>query len=344
MPFVFCFFCFFLIILFYDKKLKDTAVSQPHGVNTQTTYTRDRYFYSSYIIIIQPFNPYQIHKGLVSFTGFADARVPPCELIYYSAADKTFQNGDPRGGGQNANDVLPDGWTEDTDIDGDSYWVDWNSDTLTYDDPRLVLKPKKSEVLAATVGATKAKEHDQPAAKPRTLKRRSSVRAALQLPTDSEYATWKIGAKETMAFSLLNMNVVDRAELPGEVINKKMNRHLDILPNPRTRVILPVPFGKGTFATLTPPHPDCICFVVFDKLGDPQSGATLPCVWVVEGAAAWVCPNQGLTIPPASAGCHVPIRRRQNKAGVTPPHHLSYPLGVGSTTAHVMLTCAILPV
>ena len=66
---------------------------------------------------------------------------------------------------------------------------------LTYDDPRLILKPKKSEVLTATVGATKEKEHDNPAAKPRTLKRRSSVRAALQLPVDSEYATWKIGAK-----------------------------------------------------------------------------------------------------------------------------------------------------
>ena len=88
------------------------------------------------------------------------------------------------------------------------------------------------------------KEHDQPAAKPRTLKRRSSVRDALQLPTESDYSTWKIGAKETMAFSLLSMNVVDRADLPGEVVNKRMNRHLDILPNPRTRVILPAPVGK----------------------------------------------------------------------------------------------------
>jgi len=191
---------------------------------------------------------YQLVR-LTSVSGFTDARVPPCEFVFYSTADRSFQNGDPRAGSgtaQNGNNVLPDGWTEDTDIDGDSYWVDWNSDMLTYDDPRAIIKPKKSDVLTATVGASKMKEHDQPAAKPRTLKRRSSIRAALQLPTDSDYSTWKIGAKETMAFSLLSMNVVDRADLPGEVVHKRMNRHLDILPNPRTRVILPVPAGKGS--------------------------------------------------------------------------------------------------
>lgn len=47
---------------------------------------------------------------------------------------------------------------------------------------------------------------------------------------------WYVGKKDKAKFGSLRVRVVKKGELPSEVWNKKLNRHLDIMPNPRTIV------------------------------------------------------------------------------------------------------------
>ena len=45
-----------------------------------------------------------------------------------------------------------------------------------------------------------------------------------------------VGKKDKAKFAGLRVRVVKKGELPDDVWNKRLNRHLDIMPNPRTTV------------------------------------------------------------------------------------------------------------
>lgn len=54
---------------------------------------------------------------------------------------------------------------------------------------------------------------------------------------DGDITNWRILEKKTTDYSQLDQNVVPKGMLPDDVWNKVLNRHLDIMPNPRTRVV-----------------------------------------------------------------------------------------------------------
>ena len=61
---------------------------------------------------------------------------------------------------------LPAGWTEQTDADGDPFWVNHNTLSCTYDDPRVFPAPKPSRYLELMEnvirGRNKARNHHNP--------------------------------------------------------------------------------------------------------------------------------------------------------------------------------------
>lgn len=57
--------------------------------------------------------------------------------------------------------------------------------------------------------------------------------------------SWKIAPVDTDAFKRISQNVQPKEAVPADVCNKKFNRHLDVLPNPRTRVEVPMTQTEG---------------------------------------------------------------------------------------------------
>eukprot|EP00054_Salpingoeca_dolichothecata_P014954 m.85200 g.85200 ORF g.85200 m.85200 type:complete len:633 (-) comp21251_c0_seq2:242-2140(-) len=139
------------------------------------------------------------------------------QIAYQNTAENMFQTADPRPASDDYN--LPDGWSMAYDVDGDVYYIDHNSKTTTYDDPRLVSEVVASKVLAAT--------H-----RPRSQNARASKKKK------EKGKPWKISENSFSKFKALDNNLTMPEEIPECVRNKKHNRYMDILPNPKTRVPL----------------------------------------------------------------------------------------------------------
>lgn len=67
---------------------------------------------------------------------------------------------------------------------------------------------------------------------------RSLDLARARAPCPCEQVTWKLPKQQTKAFEELSRRLTKREDLPAEVWNKQLNRHLDIMPTKQTRVLL----------------------------------------------------------------------------------------------------------
>eukprot|EP00043_Microstomoeca_roanoka_P007671 m.74047 g.74047 ORF g.74047 m.74047 type:complete len:642 (-) comp13924_c2_seq1:319-2244(-) len=141
-------------------------------------------------------------------------------ILYRNSADHAIQEADPRP--NDVEDELPAGWTKETDLEGDQFFYDHDTGIATYDDPRYVEDPQPCVALQALLSARAARrksqfEKDAPSKK-----------------------TWVIGAKDVKAFEAIDNYLTQVEEIPEAVRNKKHNRYMDILPNPRTAITLPM--------------------------------------------------------------------------------------------------------
>lgn len=114
---------------------------------------------------------------------------------------------------------------------------------LTYDDPRVVHACKASNALETHVGVgSLVRGVHLPANEPPLSRgRRMSFKSLLARPNQTSAAAvaFRIGPNVVASYELLDDNLTKKSELPCEARTKVMNRHLDVLPNPRTRVVLP---------------------------------------------------------------------------------------------------------
>eukprot|EP00051_Salpingoeca_urceolata_P033867 m.22546 g.22546 ORF g.22546 m.22546 type:complete len:584 (+) comp6858_c0_seq2:548-2299(+) len=131
-------------------------------------------------------------------------------VVFRHLEQKIVQQSDPRPPPDDK--ILPEGWTQEFDEDGDPYYVDHNSLFATYDDPRTISVPLPSKVLSVH--------------KPKT---RTSIKSK---------KTWKLGPRDLDTFSKMDNYLTMPEEIPECVRNKKYNRYMDILPNPKTAVPL----------------------------------------------------------------------------------------------------------
>ncbi|EGD81502.1 hypothetical protein PTSG_02219 [Salpingoeca rosetta] len=118
---------------------------------------------------------------------------------------------------------LPSGWRMMFDEDGDVFYVDDNSGTRTYDDPRLLctaFKETEAERLAEM-----QERADRRSRKP-------------SLAPEQLQEAWEICKVDHARFNALKQHLTTRDRLPAEVTGKGLNRYINILPNPRTRVRL----------------------------------------------------------------------------------------------------------
>eukprot|EP01147_Barroeca_monosierra_P010372 gene10372-2505_t len=125
-------------------------------------------------------------------------------IVYRNLVDHAIQEADPRP--ENSEDILPEGWRKQLDHDGDFQKFYGRSCQLNY-----VFKVNKQNV-----------------------RRRKSV---FQANTVSE-KTWVIGPPDIKAFDAIDNYLTPVEDIPEAVRNKKHNRYMDILPNPRTAVKL----------------------------------------------------------------------------------------------------------
>lgn len=121
---------------------------------------------------------------------------------------------------------LPIGWTTAHDSDGDIYFVNHNMNITTYEDPRIFPNPRQSAAL------------------PRLrLKAATLTKAREQTSVAKSKSGWHIGPCDKVAYTFLDDNLTEPEELPEYARGKYLNRYIDILPNPATRVKLPARVG-----------------------------------------------------------------------------------------------------
>jgi len=152
-------------------------------------------------------------------------------LLYRNIKEHTIQEADPRP--NDAEMELPEGWTNETDPDGDAFFFDHNTNFATYDDPRLVDQPQPAENLTDFV-------QKRIAARPRTSMFKVSKEGSAKVKA------WSIGARDVKKFEGIDNHLASVSEIPAPVRNKTHNRYMDILPNPKTRVPLSEQPGDPT--------------------------------------------------------------------------------------------------
>eukprot|EP00055_Hartaetosiga_balthica_P001006 m.138003 g.138003 ORF g.138003 m.138003 type:complete len:601 (-) comp12910_c0_seq1:117-1919(-) len=146
------------------------------------------------------------------------------DILYRRLADNALQMADPRPVAVEKD--LPEGWTEEVDSEGDTFFYDHNNTLATYDDPRLVAEPQQSVQLAAIVSAR--------------FKRKRKGSRFLVPSNEAPKKAWVIGPCDKTAFDEIDNNLTTIEEIPACVRNKRHNRYLDILPNPKTAIKLPI--------------------------------------------------------------------------------------------------------
>lgn len=109
---------------------------------------------------------------------------------------------------------LPAGWKEELDEEGDRYFVFKSKKVASYEDPRDVQSPTRSEVLTELLWP--------PA------------------PLKEEPLPWKIGPCKPSLYATMDKCKEHPSVVIEEVRNNQYNRYMDMLPNPRTKVVLPV--------------------------------------------------------------------------------------------------------
>lgn len=117
---------------------------------------------------------------------------------------------------------LPSGWRMAFDEDGDVFYIDDNSGLRTYDDPRFLctnFKETEAERLA---------EREEG----------GSDSCGSSATTDELDESWKIAKIDHSRFNALKQHLTAPARLPRDVTGKALNRYINILPNPSTRVVL----------------------------------------------------------------------------------------------------------
>ena len=147
----------------------------------------------------------------------ADAdNTPAPTLWYYNFEYGTLQAADPRPPPEDA-DPLPSGWRKGFDPDGDIFYIDDNSDIMTYDDPRLIDQPTPSQAL------------------------RLQLRKGLnrkRMGSRKSKTVWKLAALDVPKFAALDNVLSYPRDIPECVRNKTYNRYMDIIPNPASAVKL----------------------------------------------------------------------------------------------------------
>eukprot|EP00038_Savillea_parva_P006576 m.164608 g.164608 ORF g.164608 m.164608 type:complete len:723 (+) comp12447_c0_seq1:54-2222(+) len=145
--------------------------------------------------------------------------------LYLNTADTRIQRSDPRPEPEDEDGPLPAGWEKCLD-EGEAYFHNLNTSVLTYDDPRHVVNPTPSQYLTAKYSHNPFfNQGDVQAGKP---------------TTDPQQGLLKIGPCDMVAFADLDDNLTWEDEIPECVRSKVYNRYMDILPEPKTRVPLPM--------------------------------------------------------------------------------------------------------
>eukprot|EP00045_Choanoeca_perplexa_P007133 m.63012 g.63012 ORF g.63012 m.63012 type:complete len:587 (-) comp13946_c0_seq1:92-1852(-) len=144
-------------------------------------------------------------------------------LLYHNVTNGSTHKEDPRQSELLGGDPLPDGWTLGFDADGDMFFIDHNSGTTTYDDPRMVCV----EVVSSSA---------ERIAEQATSTRTDELHSAM--PATESTTVWKIAKIQLSKFNELPQYLTSKDKLPAEVVGKNINRYINILPNPRTRVRL----------------------------------------------------------------------------------------------------------
>lgn len=149
-------------------------------------------------------------------------------VFFRNLAEKILQKADPRPDPnaveEDDENALPEGWSEEFDADGDKYFIDHNTGMCTYDDPRLVPNPVPS---AALTPSNRRASHVSIASHGNIVSQKKA-----------KGKDWHLGPRDVEAYSDLEDNLTTKAEIPECVRNKRHNRYMDILPNPRTAVRL----------------------------------------------------------------------------------------------------------
>eukprot|EP00035_Acanthoeca_spectabilis_P014701 m.285279 g.285279 ORF g.285279 m.285279 type:complete len:738 (+) comp16200_c2_seq1:85-2298(+) len=154
--------------------------------------------------------------------------------IYVNSADTRIQRSDPRPPPEDEEGPLPAGWEKCSD-EGEAYYHNLNTDVLTYDDPRVVVNPHPSQYL-------EAKYQNNPFLNMAAGDKFGTIHPKDRTPStkDLKQKVWNIGPCDMVAFADLDDNLTWEDEIPECVRSKVYNRYMDILPNPKTRVPLPV--------------------------------------------------------------------------------------------------------
>jgi len=154
--------------------------------------------------------------------------------IYVNTADTRIQRSDPRPPPEDAEGPLPAGWEKCEDAD-EVYFHNLNTDVLTFDDPRHVVNPTPSQYLQQKYQSNpffSQAEGSKFGTLPRQARKGSK--------RDEPQKIWNIGPCDMLAFADLDDNLTWEDEIPECVRSKVYNRYMDILPNPKTRVNLPI--------------------------------------------------------------------------------------------------------
>ena len=114
--------------------------------------------------------------------------------------------------------ALPAGWREEADEEGDRFFVHASGQVASYEDPRDVATPTPSEALSQMLWPP-------------------------PLPKE-EPLPWKIGGCKPEVYSTMDKCKEHPSVVIDEVRNNEYNRYMDMLPNPRTKVVLPIIIGQ----------------------------------------------------------------------------------------------------
>eukprot|EP00039_Didymoeca_costata_P005445 m.81726 g.81726 ORF g.81726 m.81726 type:complete len:787 (-) comp12823_c0_seq3:2505-4865(-) len=163
--------------------------------------------------------PMNIPNGWFSVLHVYPGKPPAVDLKYQSSEDGTVQSASPLEE-ISTEESLPGVWKEEYDDDGDPYYFNIDLCFASYDDPRIVDHPVRSEVLDVAF--------EQPA----------------QGSDKGKGQKWTIGPCKTALYKKIPKRLLQLSAVPPEVRNRNYNRHLDILPNPATIVALPLVEGR----------------------------------------------------------------------------------------------------
>jgi protein tyrosine phosphatase len=120
--------------------------------------------------------------------------------------------------------------------------------SVTIEDGYSSLLPAKPATASSAPSAAASKAN---AASTSALSRTSSLSAqasASRTPSKAATQEWLIAPKDTERYKALSQNKQPVSAVPAFARNKTFNRHLDVLPNPATRVPL-APYGNDETST-----------------------------------------------------------------------------------------------